>query len=447
MSGAFDVASQPIYDEAVFQAHGSVMVILLVGATGFIGRHLLQALRTCGHSVIATSRSGRGPDLPGVEWRALDLARLSRDTEAFSWPESVEVVINASGLLSGDTDLLYAVHDRGSRALFGLAGRHGVRIIQFSALGAGKQPDIPFLDSKTRADDALLELDMPAVVLRPSLVIGRGGASSGWLSRLSPWPLIPLLDTQAQVQPLHIDDLVAAVLAVLSRWPAKPCVLPLVGPEPLTLPRLIDQLRMAQGWPPAVYVQLPRGLASLGAWLGDRLDWRALNGQTLRMARRDNLASPAPLAETSEFRAAPLEARLVDWPTPMESASLALRPVLLAVLAMVWLGTALACLGPGYAWGMRIMTEAGVVGWPAAMAVISGALLDALLGLGLLAKRWRRLALQAQITLMLAYMLLISLLVPHYWYDPFASVLKNAALLAATLWLLWTEPKPDKRGR
>jgi hypothetical protein len=77
------------------------------------------------------------------------------------------------------------------------------------------------------------------------------------------------------------------------------------------------------------------------------------------------------------------------------------------------------------------------------VAIVAGALTDALLGLGLLLRRWRRRALQAQMMLMLGYMLIISLWLPHYWFDPFAAIGKNLVLLVATLWLLWSEPMPE----
>lgn len=424
------------------------MRILLVGATGFIGGNLLTALQRCQCTVIATSRSGRGPALPGVEWRALDLSTLADDPDTFTWPNGIDMVINASGLLGTDKNTLYAIQDRGARALFSLAEHHASRIIQVSALGAGDQPDIPFLDSKSLADEALLLSSQCAVILRPSMVIGPGGASSGWLSRLSPLPWIALMDTHSQVQPVHIDDLVGAVLSLMDRWPDQTSIYPVVGPDPMTLPQLIDRLRASQGWPPAQYMQLPRWVSATGARLGDRLGWQALNTQTLRMAGRDNTASPQPLEQACGFRAASFESRLGEWPNPLHSASLALRPILLGVMVVIWLGTAVACLGPGYAWGLGIMAEAGVHGWPASLAVIGGALLDAMLGIGLLSRYWRRPALKAQIALMLSYMVLITFLVPQYWYDPFASVLKNAGLLIATLWLLWTEPRatqPDTR--
>ncbi|WP_414159280.1 SDR family oxidoreductase [Pseudomonas sp. BNK-45] len=417
------------------------MKVVLVGATGFVGRHLLAALHAAGHQLIATSRYPQPRGLPGVEWRQLDLDRLGHEPQPFVLPADTDVLINAAGLLSTDARALTLTQDLGTRALFDLAQARGVRVLQISALGAGTQPHVPFLASKAAADDYLLRSGIAAVVLRPSLVLGAGGASSGWLAKMSPWPLLGLLSTQAQMQPLHVEDLSAAVLALLRQWPQESMVLPLVGPERLTMAQLLDRLRAAQGWAPARYFQLPSILLRLAAGAGDRLGWRALNRQSLAMARTDNLADPEVLASVCGYHAAPLAARLQDWPQAAQSTQLALRPLLLAVMVLIWLGTALVCIGPGYDWGLRIMAEAGVQGVWAALAVIAGSLCDAVLGVGLLLRRWRRRALQAQLGLMLGYTLIISLILPHFWFDPYAAVAKNLVLMVATLWLLWTEPR------
>lgn len=421
------------------------MRILLVGASGFIGRHLLTALAQAGHAVVATSRQDTGPAIPGVEWRRLDLGEPLTNPDSFIWPDAIDLLINAAGQLSTDTDALYRLQSTATCALFDLARQHGVRVLQISALGAGEQPDIPFLASKAEADRHLLQSGLPAVVLRPSLVIGPGGTSSQWLLRLSPLPLLPLLDNHARLQPLHIDDLCGAVLALLRQWPEQSLVLPLVGPQAMTQGQLLDHLRHAQGWAPARYWSLPLPLTHLGAWLGQHLGWTALNPQTLNLARRDNLASPEPLAATCGYRSAPVNSRLQQWPQRAQSITSSLQPLVLAVLVLIWLGTAFVCLGPGFDWGLRIMAEAGVEGWLARLAVTAGALLDALLGIGLLLGRWRRWALRAQIVLMLGYSLIITLLLPNYWFDPFLAVGKNAAVLLLSLWLLWLTPSPQEK--
>ncbi len=415
------------------------MNILLVGATGFVGSHLLRALQQAGHCVIATCREPRRQGWPGLEWRALDLSLLAADPGSFTFPESVDLLINAAGLLSVDAAELSRVQDQGACALFDLATRRGVRVLQVSALGACAQSDVPFLASKGAADDYLLGLGMNSVVLRPSLVVGEGGASSAWLAGLSPWPLIPLLDLKATLQPVHIDDLVGAVLALLRRWPEESMVLPLVGPEPMRLSQVIDRLRSAQGWGPGRYVQAP--LLRLGGWLGDRLGWRALNRQSIALSQQDNVADPEVLASVCGYSAAPFFSRLQNWPTAAMSSQRTIRPLMLAVLVLIWLGTAAVCLGPGYDWGLRILAEAGVQGAWATLAVIAGAVCDGLLGLGLLVRRWRRPTLILQLLLMAGYTVCISLVLPHYWFDPYAAVAKNLVLMVATLWLFWTEPR------
>lgn len=417
------------------------MNVLLVGATGFVGRHLLRALSSAGHHTIATSRTRQPLRLPGVEWRQLDLDELAAVPDHFAFPEAIDLLINAAGVLSVDEQQSNLTQDLGSRALFDLANDAGVRVLHISALGAGARSDVHFLTSKAAADDYLIALGLPAVVLRPSLVVGPGGASSAWLARMSALPVIPMLDRKALLQPLHIDDLVSAVLALMRRWPAQPMVLPLVGMEVMTLAQLIDQLRMSQGWSRAWFIKVPDALALLGASLGDRFGWRALNGQTLRMARRDNMADPEVLESVCGYRCASLRDRLKDWPDPAQSTQLALRPPMLATLVLIWLGTAFVSLWPGFEWGLRILAEGGFTGPFAQIAVVAGALCDGLLGIGMLMGRWRRRVLQLQVCLMTAYTLIITVVLPHYWFDPYASVAKNLVLIVATLWLLRTEPR------
>ncbi len=113
------------------------MRILLVGAGGFVGRHLLPALLAAGHELLLTAR--RPPvDAPaGVRWLALDLERLAERPDSFAWPAGVDLLINAAGTMSLDEASMARVQDSGARALFDLAAAHGAKVLQISALGAG----------------------------------------------------------------------------------------------------------------------------------------------------------------------------------------------------------------------------------------------------------------------------------------------------------------------
>ncbi|WGX42978.1 SDR family oxidoreductase [Pseudomonas aeruginosa] len=376
------------------------MRILLVGAGGFVGRHLLPALLAAGHELLLTAR--RPPvDAPaGVRWLALDLERLAERPDSFAWPAGVDLLINAAGTMSLDEASMARVQDSGARALFDLAAAHGAKVLQISALGAGAHPDVAFLASKAAADRHLLELGIPALVL-----------------------------------------------ALLRCWPERAQVIPLVGPQALTQGELLDELRRAQGWPRGRYVVPPAALLDALGGLGRRAGWRTLSPSMLKLVRHDNLADPALLDAACGYRCAPLASRLLGWPQAARSLAALMRPLMLAALVLIWLGTLVACLGPGYGWGLRILGEAGIHGWPASLAVIAGALLDGALGVGLLLRRWRRRALLAQFWLMLGYSLAISLILPHYWYDPYMAVGKNIVLMVATLWLLGDEPRArEARG-
>ena len=167
---------------------------LVLGASGFIGGRIVAALLTRGAEVICA-----GPNPATLRRRfpactAVD-ADLSRDTEE-DWASrlaGVEAVVNAAGVLRGDLD---TIHRRGPVALFDACARAGVPcIIQLSALGAGNQPT-RFLATKAEADSHLIQLARDIgrqrwCVVRPSLVIGRSGASTSLFSALAslPWPI------------------------------------------------------------------------------------------------------------------------------------------------------------------------------------------------------------------------------------------------------------------
>lgn len=403
------------------------MHVMLLGASGFIGTEVLHALLAAGHHVTACARNVAGkPVLPGVDWLALDLAR-PLDEQTLHWPERIDVLVNAAGVLD-TAATMQAVHEQGLLAVATRCRAQGARVIQLSALGADVAADTVFLRSKGQADAILLAADARTLVIRPSLVLGAAGQSSQWLLKVAAWPWAPLLGGQARLQPLAVEDLAAFVRRAVAE-PALSGVYELGGPVQ-TLPELLQGLRARAGWRSAWYsrVSLPDWCLAL---CGERLATLA------RLAQRDNC-----LAVGVQQAQLPASLQAPRWPALAGQLAVSqARQWLLLALLCVWLGTAWACLGPGRAWGEQLLLDAGfsvrLVPW----LVIAGAVLDASLGVGLLIARWRRRVLQAQILLVLGYTLMISWLLPHYWYDPLAAVLKNLPILAASGWLLSVEPK------
>ncbi len=422
------------------------MRVLVIGASGFIGSRITAELLWRGHSVTCASRS---PEKLQRRFPNCDAIRASFADCAETWLSRlirIEAVINAAGILRGD---LQTVHYGGPVALFNACAQARVsRLLQISALGAGEHNDAAFLASKNAADQHLLRLarahDMPGwCVLRPSLVIGRGGASTALFCALAaaPWP-VRLGRGQSRVQPIHIADL-ARVVVTLIEHRAIPSVLAAVGPDALTTDDLTMILRSWLGLPPRRSMSIPMPVRRLGGLIGDRLPGSQLTTESLAMLARGNTANAEPLTAALGWRPRQLTEALSTEPATEADRWLArmlpLRPLLRAALFAVWIGsgTASLAIAPSRAHALlsRLTLDSGL----AMTLTWGGAALDLGLGLALLAPPWRRFVLQMQLAVMLTYTVLATVAVPALWADPFGSLLKNLAILVATLALLAVE--------
>jgi uncharacterized protein YbjT (DUF2867 family) len=420
------------------------VVVFLTGASGFIGQHLLQELRAAGHRVIAAVH--RRP-VDAVDTVEVD---FTRDFDPALWQprlRGVDAVINAVGLLRERGALTFdAVHVRTPRALFAAAAEAGVqRVVQISALGADDRAASDYHVSKRRADDFLSAMPVSSVIVQPSLVYGRGGASARLFDALASLPLVPLpADGSQLVQPIHIDDLVPAVLALLDRDAWRVGRVALVGPQPITLRDYLMALRRAMGLPPARTLPVPRRLLAAGARLGDRLPGRLLDSATLGMLERGNTADaratrqilgrdprpPERFVAVGERRLVQQAARL-QWLLPLLRAAVALMWIVTG-----WVSLAVYPLAESYA----LLARTGITGRAAPLALGGAALLDIALGIAALAVR-RRWVWWAQIVLVLGYTAIITWRLPEYWAHPYGPVLKNVPILAALLLLAYHEER------
>jgi uncharacterized protein YbjT (DUF2867 family) len=427
--------------------------ILVVGAAGFIGRHLVRRLVASGHDVspCGTERCRLRCLFPELCCIAADYGRDSAET----WVPrlaGVDVVINAAGLIRETADRTYrAVHTEGPVALFEACLAAGVgRVLQVSALGADAGGVTRYHLSKRAADDHLAALD-PAgerldwCVLRPSLVLGPGGRSTELFAALAAALLpIRLGPGTWRVQPIHIDDLTAIVERLLKRSPPWPRRLDLVGPEPVDTDRLIAAFRDWLGQPPRPFFPLPVPLLRAAAWLGDRLGAGPVTGESLTMLMHGNTAPVAPLIETTGYRPKSLDATLAAIPCAAAErwrAKLSpLRAPLRISLALLWIATGLVSLGlyPVES-SLVLLAEVGLGGAPAPVALYGAALWDLALGVALLARYRPVLVGALQLATMIAFTLIITAFLPETWLHPFGPVTKNVPLALATLVMMALE--------
>jgi hypothetical protein len=320
-------------------------------------------------------------------------------------------------------------------------------VLQISALGAGEQT-ATFLSTKAEADRHLLQLAAEGGrqdwhVLRPSLVVGRGGASTALFSALAALPIpVRLGSGRWRIQPIHVADLARAVADLTEGKPA-PDILDLVGPEGMTTDQLTAELRGWLGLQPRPFLSLPAAALRAGAALGDLVPGSSLTRESLAMLAAGNTADPAPLVAALGWHPRRLADALAAEPSfaadRLQARLLPVHHLILASLVAVWIGSGIASLLLTPARASELLVGLGLQDGSALAVTWAGAVADVLLGAALFWRPRRRLVLFAQLVLMAAYTVLATIALPGLWLDPFGSLLKNLAVLSATLALLAIE--------
>jgi uncharacterized protein YbjT (DUF2867 family) len=428
------------------------MRILLTGASGFIGQHLLHALLAEGHQVVCAVRKAKTGADPRLSFVHADFAK---DTDKSVWLarlSGIDAVINTVGIFrESGAQTFRRLHTETPRALFAAcAESHEVQmVVQLSALGADEQADTPYHLSKKAADDYLASLPLRAYIVQPSLVYGKGGASARLFKALASMPFAVRFGSAPQlVQPIHVDDLVAAIVALLRHklpLPAGTTSLrvPLVGPQPMPFTDYLAALRRAMGMGRLRVLRLPgafaRALAKLGRWLPGGL----LDEDALRMLDRGNSADPALTTLLLGRPPRPVADFVTDPPAERLQAQLAwLLPVLRVSIALVWIWTAIVSYGlypPAESY--ELLARTGIPEGLRPLMLYGAATFDLLLGIGILVLARRRWLWLVQLALIGFYTVVIAFRLPEFLLHPYGPLTKNLPMLAA-IWLLYeTEEK------
>jgi len=427
------------------------MRILLTGASGFIGQHLLPALLREGHQVVCAVRTPRhsaDPHLTHVQ------ADFVHDTEKSVWAARlngeggpVDAVINLVGIFrESGSQTFERLHLETPRALFAAcAASPSVRtVVQLSALGADEEANTRYHLSKKAADDYLASLPVHAYIVQPSLVYGKGGASARMFKMLASLPLALRFGSAPQlVQPVHIDDVVEAILGLLrNRLPLPPGAtarrVPLVGPQALPFTDYLAALREALGMGRLRVLPLPGVLARATAKVGRWLPGGLLDEDALRMLDRGNAGDPGPITELLGRAPKPIAQFITD---PQAERTLAkldwLLPTLRWSIVAVWLMTAIVSYGLyPVAASYDLLARTGIPPALQPLMLYGAASFDLLLGLGIAFLPRRRPLWLAQLGLIGFYTIVIAWKLPEFLLHPYGPLTKNLPMLAA-IWLLY----------
>lgn len=418
------------------------MVILIAGATGFIGRRLTATLRAAGHRVIAASRHPGASDSVAAD--------LTRDFDAETWVPKlagVDVVINAIGIIrEHGAQSFENIHTRAPRALFAACVKAGVKkVIQISALGADRGTT-RYFTSKHAADEYLAQLPVAWTIVQPSLVFGFGGSSASLFTLLASLPVTPLPSGGSQqVQPIHVDDVVAAILEIIDSPETNGRRIALVGPEPISLKDFLGRLRRSLQLPRAWFVTIPsvfmRAIASIAQYVPGSM----LDPETLSMLEAGNTAPPDDTQRLLRRSPRPPERLIADDQRDLmrREAQLGwLLPMLRISIALVWIWTGIVSLGlyptqDSY----ELLARVGVGASLAPLMLYGAAVLDLLVGLATLAMSRLGWLWLLQLAVILGYTVIITFKLPEFWLHPYGPLSKNLVMLAAIYLLYTLEPR------
>jgi uncharacterized protein YbjT (DUF2867 family) len=416
--------------------------ILLLGASGFIGRELFAALAARGHRVVAAVRDpASAPPFASEPPRIVDLNRATKPEDWLAPLEGIDAVVNCAGVLQGTrSQSIDAIHRAAPIALFQACERTGVRrVVQISAISADREAGTAYARTKLAADDYLRTTALEWVVLRPSLVHARGAYGGTALFRaMAAMPFaIPVPGAGNQeFQPIHVDDLSQVVIQALETDRLVRATLDPVGPDRVTLRAILADLRRWLGFGPAPVVSIPQPLARAAAALGDRLGG-PLNSTALAQLERGNAGDYAAFARATAMTARGWKEGLARQPAHTQDRWHArlyfVRPVLRYSLVFLWLVSALAGALDLRAWSVLLAMHVPMAIRTALTMLALSCLLDLVLA-ALIARRWRprRLAL-IQVLVILSYTAVATVLFPSLWAEPLGPLFKNVPILAAVL--------------
>ncbi|MFT5283964.1 MAG: nucleoside-diphosphate-sugar epimerase [Planctomycetota bacterium] len=231
------------------------MKIAITGATGFIGQYMVRGMVNAGHSVRALCRPGRehALDLPEEGEVDVHIGDLTDKASLKNFMVDVDVLIHlASAHDHFSDDVMQKVNVRGSEYLVDEAKRTSpkARLFIISSAVIGQPVYSYYRDSKRVQEKVFRGSAMDWASFRPTLVYGKGDdRHTGKLLRRcakkgSYW--VPHRGN-SKINPVHVDDVVEAIIKFFDFKRGVDCVYELAGPEGISFNEFVDLTIKAAG--------------------------------------------------------------------------------------------------------------------------------------------------------------------------------------------------------
>jgi len=270
--------------------------ILILGGTGFVGRHLCEQLQRAGHRMTVPTRKLKTAapvqHLPGVTVLVTDIHQPDNLARLVA---GHDVVINLVAILHGNAKAFHRVHVALVESLIAACQAAGVqRVLHLSALGANAESTSLYQQTKAQAEALLDASSLDVTILRPSVIFGADDRFLNLFARMQRvLPVLPLAGADCKFQPVWVEDVARAIVHTLSTASTVGQTIEVAGPGVYTLRQLVEMAGQAIGCPRTV-IGLPVGLAYFQALFMEMLPGiPLLSTDNISAMETDNVASPA----------------------------------------------------------------------------------------------------------------------------------------------------------
>jgi uncharacterized protein YbjT (DUF2867 family) len=432
-------------------AESAARKILVLGASGLIGRFVTDDLRLRGFQVFGVARqfspsqrqSAADLELPVMSMDTAGLMRLIRERD-------VDVVVNCLGVLQdGPGSDTGAVHrDFVARLLAAIrdSGRP-VRLVHISIPGAANEDRTAFSQTKREAERLIAASGAAYAILRPGFIVAPAAyGGSAMLRALAAFPLqLPADESATPFQPVAVEDIAATIAWLADRdiddLATRAVIWDLMQPQPVTLSGVIDQFRWSLGtsrWP---RVTMPAFLLDLGARLGDlanRLGWMPpMRTTAIAELRRGVTGDPSGWMEATGIVPKTITQAVGGYAATIQDKWFArlflVKALVIASLALFWTVSGFIALFISYSAAAGILSSHGFPPSLVAPVTVLTSLMDMSIGVLIAFRRTCAIGLVAGILASLGYMVGAAILTPDLWIEPLGALVKTGPAIVLML--------------
>lgn len=266
--------------------------VVVLGGSGFVGRHVVARLAAAGHRVIVPSRRRENAKhlilLPTVDVVEADInePRVLRELLV-----DATAAINLVGILNESGAVTFERGHVGvARNLVAACQSAGVtRLLQMSALGADPAAPSRYQRSKGEAEQIIATSDLRWTIFRPSVIFGREDSFLNlfaWLSRML--PVVALAAPHARFQPIFVGDVAHCFVQSLDDDLTHLARYDLCGPKVYTLEELVRFVGEVTGAVRPI-IRLGPALSKLQATVLEFLPGKLMSRDNLLSMQKDNV--------------------------------------------------------------------------------------------------------------------------------------------------------------